>query len=102
MTSSRKNYKTQYNYTQTQNLIRIGCTTTEISKFLKLSYNQAWNLRSDLLSNNLIDNKNNTKLSNKVSTKQTQIKRRVATAKNENVKVRKTKSGFKITVTLAI
>ena len=102
MTSSRKNYKTQYNYTQTQNLIRIGCTTTEISKFLKLSYNQAWNLRSDLLSNNLIDNKNNTKLSNKVSTKKTQVKRRVATSKNEDVKVRKTKSGFKITVTLAI
>lgn len=102
MSTSRKNYKTQYNYTQTQNLIRIGCTTTEISKFLKLSYNQAWNLRNDLLSKNLVDNKINSKVSNTVSTKKTEVKRRVATAKNEDVKVRKTKSGFKITVTLAI
>jgi hypothetical protein len=102
MTNSRKNYKTQYNYTQTQNLIRIGCTTTEISKFLKLSYNQAWNLRSDLLSNNIIDTKNNKKVSNISSTKKPEIKRRVATAKNEDVKVTKTKSGFKITVTVAI
>lgn len=102
MSTSRKNYKTQYNYTQTQNLIRIGCTTTEISKFLKLSYNQAWNLRNDLLSKNLVDNKINSKVSNTVSTKKTEVKRRVARAKNEDVKVRKTKSGFKITVTLAI
>lgn len=106
MAKSRKNYKTQYNYTQTQNLIRIGCTTTEIAKFLKLTYNQAWNLRSDLLNKNLFEDKKPKVMSN-VSNVTQKVNRRVTTKRKmssnkEDVKVKKTKTGFKITVTLAI
>jgi hypothetical protein len=52
MTNSRKSLRTESNYKKVEKLSKIGCTTSEIAKFMKLSYNQVWFLRKDLLNKN--------------------------------------------------
>jgi hypothetical protein len=110
MTKSKKSIKTEKNYAKVQNFIRMGCSTSEIAKFMNLTYNQAWYLRKDTANHNqrqALENSNVKQiLSAKPNAKARVSKRTVAkrevTVQPENIKVSKTGTGLTITVTIAI
>lgn len=110
MTKSRKKFKTEKNYARVQNFIRMGCSTTEMAKFMNLTYNQAWYLRKDVINRTqreALENSNvkqimSAKPSVKARVSKRTVAKREVTVQPENVKVSKTGTGLTITVTIAI
>lgn len=108
MTKSRKKFKTEKNYAKVQNFIRMGCSTSEIAKFMNLTYNQAWYLRKDVANRNQREALENTK---QIMTANSNVKARVSkrtvakrevTVNPENVKVTSAGNALTITISIAI
>jgi hypothetical protein len=110
MTKSKKSIKTEKNYAKVQNFMRIGCSTSEIAKFMNLTYNQAWYLRKHVANRNqreALENSNvkqimSAKPNVKARVSKRTVAKREVTVQPENVKVSKTGTGLTITVTIAI
>lgn len=110
MTKSRKKFKTEKNYAKVQNFIRMGCSTSEIAKFMNLTYNQAWYLRKDVANRNqreALENSNVKQIMTAKPNVKTRVsKRTVATkevaVKPENVKVTSVGNALTITISIAI
>ena len=108
MTKTRKKFKTEKNYAKVQNFIRMGCSTSEIAKFMNLTYNQAWYLRKDVTNRNQREALENTK---QIMTAKPIVKTRVNTkprvekvmsVEPQNVKVTNNGNALTITISIAI
>ena len=110
MTKSRKKFKTEKNYAKVQNFIRMGCSTSEIAKFMNLTYNQAWYLRKDVTNRNQREALENSNVKQIMAAKPN-VKTRVnpksrvektVSVQPENVKVTNNGNGLTITISIAI
>jgi hypothetical protein len=106
MTKSRKIFRTESNLKKVENFMRMGCSTTEIAKFMKMNYNQAWYLRKEVTNMNQ-KKALNSKTVDKIISTPPVVKARVSKLRKVNVnpeavKVQNDGRNITITINLAI
>lgn len=107
MAKSRKSLRTERNYSRVNNFIKMGCSTSEISKFMNLTYNQAWYLRKDVVNRNqreALEKSNVDKMVNAKPTVKARVtsKPKVSNIQPEKVQVSNDGKSITITINLAI
>ena len=102
MAKSRKLFRTESNLKKAENFMSMGCSTSEIAKFMNLNYNQAWYLRKEVSNMNQKKALNSKTVDRMVSTPPV-VKTRVSKLRKVNVNpeaVNVQNDGRNITITI--